>query len=195
MWVVKLGGSLNAADVWLPRWLGLLGGLGGGRVAIVAGGGAFADTVREAQGRWRFDELAAHNMAVLAMAQTTLMMQALEPALQLVSEAHEISQVLQSGKAALWWPLAALRPVLDRDTSWEVSADSIALALARRLNAERLVVVKSCEVAPGASLAELSARGVLDVRFPEWARGADFPIEVLSREDLEHVRLELLHGV
>jgi aspartokinase-like uncharacterized kinase len=194
MWVVKLGGSLNGDEVWLPRWLALLGRLGGGRVAVVAGGGAFADTVRDAQGRWRFDELAAHNMAVLAMAQNTLMMQSLEPALQLASENHEISQVLQSGRTALWWPLAALRPARDRDTSWEVSADSIALWLARRLNAERLIVVKSCDVTRGASLDELSAVGVLDRRFPEWARGADFPIDVISREDIEQVRLGLLNG-
>jgi aspartokinase-like uncharacterized kinase len=193
MWVVKLGGSLNA-DQLLPRWLALLGGLGGGRVAVVAGGGEFADTVRQAQGRWRFDELAAHNMAVLAMAQTTLMMQSLEPALQLAGETHEITQVLQSGRAALWWPLEALRPELTPDTSWEVSADSLALALARRLNAERLVVVKSCPVQRGASLDELSASGVLDRRFPAWARGADFPIDVISREDIDQVRDRLLQG-
>ncbi|MFM2120234.1 MAG: hypothetical protein RL722_1702 [Pseudomonadota bacterium] len=194
MWVVKLGGSLNS-DPMLRHWLTTMGSLGGGRVAVVAGGGEFAETVRVAQGRWHFDELAAHNMAVLAMAQTTLMMQSLEPALRLAGEPQEIAQVLQSGRAALWWPLAALRPELDRDTSWEVSADSIALSLARRLNAERLVVVKSCELAPGASLDELSDAGVLDRRFPEWARDADFPIDVVQREDLEQVRQRLLVGV
>lgn len=193
MWVVKLGGSLNA-DLLLPRWLALLGGLGGGRVAVVAGGGEFADTVRAAQGRWRFDDLAAHNMAVLAMAQTTLMMMSIEPSLQLASEAHEISQVLQSGRAALWWPLEALRPAQDADTSWEVSSDSLALALARRLNAERLVLVKSCEVVPGDSLDALSAAGIVDARFLDWAKGADFPIDVVSRNDIDKVRAGLLNG-
>jgi aspartokinase-like uncharacterized kinase len=193
MWVVKLGGSLNA-DLLLPRWLALLGGLGGGRVAVVAGGGEFADTVRAAQGRWRFDDLAAHNMAVLAMAQTTLMMLALEPALKLASEAHEINQVLQSGRAALWWPLQALRPTQNADTSWDVSSDSLALDLARRLNAERLVLVKSCEVEPGDSLATLSASGIVDARFPDWARDAAFPIDVVSRNDIDKVRAGLLNG-
>ncbi|MEY2689399.1 MAG: hypothetical protein RL375_3598 [Pseudomonadota bacterium] len=193
MWVVKLGGSLNA-DQLLPRWLALLGGLGGGRVAVVAGGGEFANTVREAQGRWRFDDLAAHNMAVLAMAQTTLMMLSLEPTLTLAGETQEINQVLQTGRAALWWPLEALRPTLDADTSWDVSADSLALALARRLNAERLVLVKSCDVAPGDSLDALSAAGILDARFLDWAKGADFPIDVVSRGDIERVRAGLLSG-
>ncbi|MBK6850249.1 MAG: aspartate kinase [Burkholderiales bacterium] len=193
MWVVKLGGSLNA-DLLLPRWLALLGGLGGGRVAVVAGGGEFADTVRAAQGRWRFDDLAAHNMAVLAMAQTTLMMSSLEPALQLASQTHEITQVLQTGRTALWWPLEALRPAASADTSWDVSSDSLALALARRLNAERLVLVKSCEVAPGDSLDALSAAGIVDARFPHWAREVDFPIDVVSRSDIDKVRAGLLSG-
>ena len=51
MWVVKLGGSLNA-DPLLPEWLDLLGQLGGGRVTIVCGGGSFADEVRRAHPDW-----------------------------------------------------------------------------------------------------------------------------------------------
>ena len=43
--------------------------LGGGRVTLVCGGGAFADVVRQAQGHWGFVDLSAHNMAVLAMLQ------------------------------------------------------------------------------------------------------------------------------
>ena len=69
MWVVKLGGSLNN-DPLLPEWLELLAQLGGGRVTLVCGGGGFADEVRRSQDLWKFDDLAAHNMAVLAMAQS-----------------------------------------------------------------------------------------------------------------------------
>ena len=69
MWVVKLGGSLNG-DPLLAQWLELLVQLGGGRVTVVCGGGGFADEVRRAQSHWHFDDVPAHNMAVLAMAQT-----------------------------------------------------------------------------------------------------------------------------
>ena len=82
MWVVKLGGSL-ARDAQLPAWLSMLAEAGAGRVAIVAGGADFANAVRQAQRHWEFNDLAAHNMAVLAMGQTALMLQALEPRLQL----------------------------------------------------------------------------------------------------------------
>ena len=72
MWVVKLGGSLTT-DPLLPQWLDLLAQLGGGRVTRGRAAAArFADEVRRAQAHWRFDDLAAHNMAVLAMAQIGL---------------------------------------------------------------------------------------------------------------------------
>ena len=79
MWVVKLGGSL-IGDASLPEWLELLAQVGGGRVTIVCGGGSFADEVRRAQARWAFDDLSAHNMAVLAMAQTAWLLRGLQPA-------------------------------------------------------------------------------------------------------------------
>ena len=70
MWIVKLGGSLGRDPV-LKEWLDTLVALGSGRVVIVPGGGGFAEEVRDQQELWRFDDLAAHNMAVLAMAQMT----------------------------------------------------------------------------------------------------------------------------
>ena len=73
MWVVKIGGSLSR-DPLLKRWLSELCDFGGGRVLIVPGGGGFADQVREHQAVWEFDDVAAHNMAVLAMAQHALLM-------------------------------------------------------------------------------------------------------------------------
>ena len=76
MWIVKLGGSLER-DALLPRWLELLAELGGGRVVIVPGGGGFADQARAAQAWWQLDDLPAHNMAVLGMAQSAAMMQGL----------------------------------------------------------------------------------------------------------------------
>jgi 5-(aminomethyl)-3-furanmethanol phosphate kinase len=63
------------------------------------------------------------------------------------------------------------------------------------LNAERLVIVKSCELNPRQSIEELSASGVLDTRFAEWARTADFPIDVVQRDKIAQVREALLGGV
>jgi aspartokinase-like uncharacterized kinase len=192
MWVVKLGGSLNR-DALLPQWLELLCTLGRGRVTVVPGGGGFADQARDAQSHWHFDDVSAHNMAVLAMAQTAMLLRALCPALQPAAREAEIRRCLRQGRTALWMPLELLRERADELTSWEVSSDSLALWLARRLNAERLIVVKSCTIDGDMSLHQQVAAGVLDARFAPWADGVGFPIDLVQREELERVR-ELLMG-
>jgi aspartokinase-like uncharacterized kinase len=193
MWIVKLGGSL-ARDATLGSWLRALAEFGGGRVAVVPGGGAFAEQVRAAQTQWGFDDLAAHNMAVLGMAQMAQMLHALEPRLVLAAAEDEIRQVIHTGRVALWVPYAALRDAPDMLTTWDVTSDSLALWLARRLNAERVLVVKACAVDPSLGLAELAAAGVLDRRFPDWAMHAAFPVDVLQADAVESVRLALVRG-
>jgi aspartokinase-like uncharacterized kinase len=191
MWVVKIGGSLNS-DPLLPEWLELLVQLGGGRVTLVCGGGAFADEVRRAQSRWRFDDLAAHNMAVLAMAQSAYMAWGLNPKLQLATSEAEIRKVLHGGHTALWLPSECVRAQPDDNTHWDNSSDSIALDLARSLNAERMVVVKSCAIGPRATLPLLAEAGILDGRFVGLAQGAAFPIDVIQRAELSRMRVLLL---
>ncbi|WP_428422919.1 aspartate kinase [Methylibium sp.] len=191
MWVVKLGGSLNQ-DALLPQWLELLAELGGGRVIVVPGGGAFAEQAREAQAQWQFDDLAAHNMAVLGMAQTALMLQGLCPALQAAAGEQPLRRVLLSGQPALWLPLDLLRGRADELTNWRVSSDSLALWLAQRLHAERLLVVKSCDIDGRRTLAQLSEAGVLDAEFATRARNAAFPIDLLHKSELARARDLLL---
>lgn len=191
MWVIKLGGSLQA-DPLLPQWLELLSSVGGGRVTIVCGGGSFADEVRRAQAFWHIDDLPAHNMALLAMAQTAYLAKGLQPSLRLATTQAEIRQVLHSGQTALWLPLTLLGEQGGPDANWEVTSDSLALDLARQLNAERLVLVKACAIDPKASLAELRDAGVLDQRFPSWAGSAGLPIELLHSAELPRMRALLL---
>lgn len=187
MWVVKLGGSL-CGDPVLPQWLELLAQLGGGRVTLVGGGGSFADEVRRVQSHWQFNDLAAHNMAVLAMAQTAYQLNAMNPALQLASSRSDIRRVLHKGQTALWLPFELQREQADAQTNWDVTSDSLALDLARRLNAERLVMVKSCHIEPRATLAQLSEDGIVDKRFASLAEGAAFPIEILHKDELDAMR-------
>jgi aspartokinase-like uncharacterized kinase len=191
MWVVKIGGSLGQ-DPLLPQWLNLLTQLGAGRVALVAGGGGFADEARRLQGLWQFNDLAAHNMAVLAMVQTAYQLHALNPRLQPVARQAEIPRVLHSGQTAVWLPFELQRQLPDDDTHWGHTSDSIALTLARQLHAERLVLVKSCPVDPGLSLEELGRSGVLDTSFAAAAASVPFPIHLLRKDELEGMRSLLL---
>ena len=191
MWIVKIGGSLNTNPM-LPAWLDLLAQCGGGRVTVVCGGGGFADEVRRTQSHWRLSDLSAHNMALLAMAQTAYLMHGLNPGLQLARSNADIRRVLHQGGTALWLPFEMQRDQPDANTNWEVTSDSIALDLARRLNAERLVLVKSCQIEPKASLAQLGATGIVDARFASLADGAAFPIDIVHHGELGRVRALLL---
>ena len=191
MWVVKLGGSLNA-DPILPQWLDLLTQLGGGRAVLVCGGGRFADAVRDHQAQWRFNDLAAHNMALLAMVQTAHFLHALNPALQMVTTEADAARVLRLGKTALWSPLSLLTGQADSETNWRITADSIALALAQRLGAAELLVVKSCAVDPLHSLAELSAAGIVDAGFATVATRGNVPVRFLRHDEPQQLRALLL---
>ena len=184
MWVVKIGGSLHR-DALLPQWLQLLAQLGGGRVTLVCGGGPFAHAVRQAQWHWRFNDEAAHNMALLAMAQTAYQLHALNPALQLTSREADIRRVLRAGRTALWLPLELPRAQAADDANRSLSSDSVAWHLARRLNAERLVLVKSDAIDP--ALGEAGDSG-----FAALSQDAAFPIDVLHKNHLARMRSLLL---
>ncbi|MFX1765516.1 aspartate kinase [Paraburkholderia sp. A1RI-2L] len=194
MWVVKIGGSLSR-DPLLQTWLRELNELGGGRVVIVPGGGGFADQVREHQAVWRFDDLAAHNMAVLAMAQHALMMQGLCRRLVIAATEPQIRHALHEGRTAVWAPFGLLRQEADTLTSWDVTSDSLAAWLANRLNAERLMIVKSCEIDSQWSAAQHAEKGVLDKRFAELTREASYPLDILNKKDWPRVRELLLNAV
>jgi 5-(aminomethyl)-3-furanmethanol phosphate kinase len=193
MWVVKLGGSLSR-DPLLQTWLSELSELGGGRVVIVPGGGGFADQVREHQSIWRFDDVAAHNMAVLAMAQHALMMQGVCRRLVVATSEVQIRQALHEGRTAVWAPFGLLRQQADMLTNWDVTSDSLAAWLANQLHAERLLVVKSCVIDPACTIAQHVAQGVLDRRFAEFMRDASYPLDILNKNDLPRVRELLLHA-
>lgn len=184
MWVVKLGGSMceqTPEASSLRDWLTMLTQKGAGRVVIVPGGGRFADAVRQAQAQWHIDDLAAHNMAVLAMAQSAHLVCSLNPVLRLCDREAALPDVLQQGAVAVWSPIELQRDRPDADTNWDVTSDSIALGLALRLGASRLTVVKACEIDPSASLDHLSASGVLDRRFATRADGESLRIDVVSQ--------------
>jgi aspartokinase-like uncharacterized kinase len=135
--IVKLGGSLIEAPE-LRRWLAELAAAR--RHLVVPGGGPFADAVRRAQAAIGFDDLAAHRMAILAMQQYGLLMGSLEPRLRLAETEAEMTA---DGRSAIWLPWRMIGRDESTQASWDVSSDSLALILATRLRARRLVLVKS----------------------------------------------------
>jgi 5-(aminomethyl)-3-furanmethanol phosphate kinase len=192
MWVVKIGGSLSH-DPSLRDWLTQLWEVGGGRVVIVPGGGDFADRVRLYQKEWQFDDLAAHNMCLLAMTQYALMMQGVLPDLELAANEDMIRRTLRNGKVAVWMPIGLMSATPNQMTNWDTTSDSLAAWLSTSLNAERLLVVKSCELPAGTPLEELASAGVLDARFVDYVNDANYVVELFNKGDVELMRERLLN--
>jgi aspartokinase-like uncharacterized kinase len=193
MWIVKLGGSMGRDPV-LKEWLETLVELGSGRVVIVPGGGGFADEVREQQDLWRFGDLAAHNMAVLAMAQMALMMQGICPALALATSDADLRRTVQAARVPVWLPFEVLREQRDMLTNWGVSSDSLAAWLANRLNAEELLLVKACSIEPSMDVARCVEAGIVDQEFARFTRNAAYAVTLLNSADVAGVRRLLVNG-
>lgn len=185
--ILKLGGSLMHSP-FLPGWLELAAISGQGRVVIVAGGGAFADASRAAQAHWRLDDLSAHNMAVLAMAQFGELMHGLCPRLATAGDEDAVRAQLAGGRSVIWQPFDLLRKAPDELTNWDVTSDSLALWLARRLGAHDTIIVKSCPIPqPANDWHGLSRMGIVDRAFPHFAALAG-PVRLMEQNRLEEVR-------
>ncbi|MFP3609392.1 aspartate kinase [Paraburkholderia terricola] len=192
MWVVKIGGSLSHEPT-LRNWLDELCEVGGGRVVIVPGGGDFADKVRQYQSEWRFDDLVAHNMCLLAMTQYAIMMQGVRPELVLASSEAKIRRALRDGHVAVWVPTALMRDAPDAMSNWDTTSDSLAAWLSTMLNAERLIVVKSCPIFEDERLETLAATGVVDRRFVDYVNDANYVVELLNKDNVALMRDRLLN--
>src|ERR1700741_4849753 len=130
MIVLKLGGSL-ANSGGLTACLAALAG-SRAEVIVVPGGGVFADAVRTAQPRLGFSDRAAHHMALLAMEQYALVLVDRLPRLR---PCRGLDEMRAGAGPAVGLPttLALGDPTIPQ--SWDVTSDSLAAWLARRLGA------------------------------------------------------------
>jgi aspartokinase-like uncharacterized kinase len=180
--ILKLGGSLHDAPE-LGAWLKAAATAPGPPRILVPGGGPFADAVRTAQADMGLHDLAAHRMAILAMQQYGLALQAMEAGL-LLAETEMQLRAVSPGQGAVWlpWLLAGRDDAIE--ASWEITSDSLALWLACRLQAPLLLLVKSVWLeAEEIGASDLAARGVIDRAFPRLLPGFEGIVRVLHRAD------------
>jgi aspartokinase-like uncharacterized kinase len=167
--VVKLGGSVAETE-GLSGWLAALSA-GAGRAVLVPGGGVFADAVRSEQQRHGFSDRAAHRMALLAMEQYALMLADRHPVLAPCRTIGEIHAALERRTLPVWLASELVLGDPAIPESWDVTSDSLAAWLARRLEADRLVLVKSVPAAHPLEVETLAATGMVDKAFPRFLAG------------------------
>src|SRR5262249_13975254 len=127
-------------------------------------------------------------MAILAMAQFAEAIASLDDRLVLADSAEAIAAALERRKPALWNPIPlALDPAILHH--WDVTSDSLAAWLARRLGAAHLILVKQGGRQPPPLDAEtLAEHGLVDRAFPQMSRGMA-GLWIADRDALPALRL------
>ncbi|MFH1773396.1 MAG: amino acid kinase [Methanobacteriota archaeon] len=129
MYVVKLGGSLI-------KYAGsIMAVLKEYDVLIIPGGGIFADTVRKVYNKFNLSEMAAHRMAIAAMEQYGMFLSDISG----VKTANSVNKIktpcifLPHGLKKTFKP------------SWSVTSDAIACCIARKVGAEKFILLKDVD--------------------------------------------------
>ncbi len=169
IWVVKLGGSLLGSPA-LSHWLAQIHTHGDGRVVIVPGGSVFADAVREAQLISGVEDTVAHQLALLAMDQYGLMLQGLYPELVIARSELELAERSYQHKGIIWLPSQMLLMDEDIPQNWQVTSDSLSAWLAKKIDANYLVLIKAMnlqhyQAEEGTSAEKLMEDEVVDSQF------------------------------
>jgi len=175
MIVVKLGGSLAKAQT-VRGWLAALE-RGKGRAIVVPGGGAFADAVRDQQARLHFSDRAAHRMAILAMEQYAIALADMSAEMTPCAHERDMHKALARGSVPVWLPAAATLADPELPEGWDVTSDSLAAWLARRIGAESLILVKSTAAPRPLDPTVLAERGLVDRLFPRFLAGAKLTLD------------------
>ena len=161
--VVKLGGSL-AESGQLKAHIEIIA-RASRPLVVVPGGGPFADTVRTLQPQLGLSDATAHRLALLAMHQMALVLCALHERFVTVEYLPEMFVQRTGGPIPVWLPYALQHGDGSLPADWSVTSDALAARLAERLQGAEVVLVKSCAVAPGATLEALAEAGIIDPVF------------------------------
>ncbi|RUM51652.1 MAG: hypothetical protein DSY87_08935 [Methylococcus sp.] len=193
MHVIKLGGSL-ANTAYLVDWLEVLSSMGNEGLVIVPGGGRFAEEVRRSQQKWKFDDRAAHRMALLAMHQYGLMNESLGTNLQAVVGAKAIPAVLARKRVAVWLPDIAELDKAAIACNWTVTSDALSAWLAGHLRAGQLTIVKSCPQSGILARPEnLVRKGILDPALVDIWKPTGIPLKIFHCTESRDFAAEFDH--
>lgn len=174
--VVKLGGSHALSPLLRDRFVAIR--RAAGQIVVVPGGGPFADAVRTARPAMGFDDDAAHDMAMMAMAQYRRALASLADRFVYADTLEAVRDAVGHSEIPVWSPWPMLRAHPDIPRSWDVTSDSLAVWLAGALNARRVVLIK--HRAP----AETTDHDLLDAAFPHFTARFAGTVLIAGPDDL-----------
>ncbi len=140
--VIKIGGSLSSKASKLQLLMTKLSALSKSKqLVVVPGGGEFADTVRRLDRKFSLDSQISHKMAILGMDQYGLLLSNLAYGSIAVYSFEDAMTAVNSGKLPIFLPSQVMFQEDPLENSWKVTSDSIALYIAYRLNADKVLFV------------------------------------------------------
>lgn len=186
--VVKVGGSLydlpelgDRLRHWLDRQTGSL--------VLIPGGGSTADLVRRFDRQHRLGEDQAHWLALRALSLNAHVLACLVPATQVIEDFREVNHSWAERKIPIL-DMFAFAWEDDQEADhpphdWNTTSDSLALRLAWRLGADRLVLLKSVSIPGSVTWEQASKDGWVDGHFPTLAAkiGRILTIEMINFRD------------
>jgi aspartokinase-like uncharacterized kinase len=193
--VVKVGGSLfdwpllpRVLDAWIAAQPPATN-------VLIAGGGALADMIRQADATFRLGEEQSHRLCVEVMGVTArLVAGLLAGRALLVDDWEKISTVRSLASCFVMDVRPFLEQVEPRETgeplphTWAVTSDSIAARVAVATGAQELVLLKSCQEPAGEAFGRWAATGLVDRHFPRAVRGFAGTVRVINLRDWETKR-------
>lgn len=109
------------------------------KIAVVPGGGKFADAVRDFDAKFGLAETVSHKMAILAMDQYGLFLSKMIPNSSLCDTLTNAKRIARAGLAPVFLPSKLLSRHDPFEPSWDVTSDSIAAYLAAKLQAKKAI--------------------------------------------------------
>jgi aspartokinase-like uncharacterized kinase len=144
--VIKAGGSVDEEPGALTRLLEVIAGLARKTpIALLPGGGAFADFVRARCAKRPTQDNTAHIQAVLSMAQYGYDIVERLAGSQPVHNIHEVDGAFERGRIPVFIPYPWILGADDLPADWSVTSDTIAARICGMIGAKKLVLLKSVD--------------------------------------------------
>ena len=146
MSVVKLGGSLFKEGRSILRFLRDFAAEQGLSIVVVPGGGPFADFIRKISSSAGISEESSHWMSILAMHQYAFFLTdgvkvPLVERLEEISHTERITEKASEGTCFVFLPFNLLREEDELKHSWDVSSDTIAAFVAKKLGERKIIKI------------------------------------------------------